>query len=285
MAYPDWLPNWVHEFEYPDKVSTTLPRWTWEFLRRNQEYRDLWRAMILPYYDEETGAFDDTAAMAAAYKWAEQDPAFQRVKIGEAGTYAVTTPRAAFREKFGILAPVPPPPWAPLPGISLAPHSSRMLWASGMDGLLQHAWTDGWTNGQASRSEKPFPDVLPRDLNKTIGPNECAIIVDLVLPLGAQLDQARTILENRKHARGIEAIEPTRHRHLYQDYLRILDAVENGALHREIAAALWPGESDTRDRVKNRLRAARRLRDGGYRHLGRDFAPDGRAKAGTTRHE
>ncbi len=233
MSSKHWPPNWRAAAEYPDRDATTLLQWVWEFLRRNPEYQRLWRDIVLPYYNEATGAIDAPAAMADARRRAEADPLFQRAP------YAIANPLAVFREKFGIVA-YPPPPEAPTPRLKLDHY-------------------------------------LVRTGNAAIAPTESAITFDLALPIGPQLERARQILEEAAAAlesKGeIERLHRANHIRHYQDYLRVLDGEASGATHKEMAAIIFPDEpNDYPDRygdhkVRNALKAAKKLRDGGYRYI------------------
>ena len=50
------LPDWRDKDQYPDPSVTTLQQWAWQFLRRNSEYRRLWKEKIEPEYDPREAA-------------------------------------------------------------------------------------------------------------------------------------------------------------------------------------------------------------------------------------
>ena len=45
------MPDWCDPIQYPCDRPLRLRQWAWKFLRRNPEYRSLWRACIEPFYD------------------------------------------------------------------------------------------------------------------------------------------------------------------------------------------------------------------------------------------
>jgi hypothetical protein len=45
-----WPPDWTNAGHYPDPNKTSPLQWAWEFLRRNQEYQDLWEKLIESKY-------------------------------------------------------------------------------------------------------------------------------------------------------------------------------------------------------------------------------------------
>jgi Family of unknown function (DUF6499) len=48
----EWnVPDWRDPAQYPHPRDCSLRQWAWEFLRRNPEYRSLWREHIEPFYD------------------------------------------------------------------------------------------------------------------------------------------------------------------------------------------------------------------------------------------
>jgi hypothetical protein len=48
----EWnVPDWRDPAQYPHPRDCSLRQWAWEFLRRNPEYRSLWREHIGPFYD------------------------------------------------------------------------------------------------------------------------------------------------------------------------------------------------------------------------------------------
>jgi Uncharacterized conserved protein (DUF2285) len=99
-----------------------------------------------------------------------------------------------------------------------------------------------------------------------------AITIDLRAdaPVDAQVDFVRWLLNRVRRAMGLDHRNvPRFQRRLFPDYLRLLDARNDGASLATIAEHLSPGEDSiiAVDLLRKRLSMAEAMRDGGYRLL------------------
>lgn len=108
-------------------------------------------------------------------------------------------------------------------------------------------------------------------------PAQVVVKFDLEWPLEMQW---RRILRDLKHSQkhlaqegDISVQDPKNNVSKYPSHLRLLDADSHGANHSEMARVLFPekpneyGNQQGKQTVKNRLRAARSMRDEGYKYL------------------
>jgi hypothetical protein len=206
----EWnVPDWRDPAQYPHPRDCSLRHWAWEFLRRNPEYRSLWREHIEPFYDP-------------AFRYHDQD-------VGLVGP-AHGVPHSAQAElvhRFGLDS-FPPSP---------NDHRPPLFIRSGLR-----------YTGE-------------REARLLLYEGQIAVIFDLTRPIGRQMATARRLFVkeqrqagHRKHRNRIGHFPP---------YLRTLDAVDAGATHTEIGAALFRTQSTERRlfTVRDYWDAAIRLRD------------------------
>jgi hypothetical protein len=59
-AISEWgTPDPCDEAAYPKAATTTPRQWSWEFLRRREDYRSAWRRDVLPFVNDLTGELTD----------------------------------------------------------------------------------------------------------------------------------------------------------------------------------------------------------------------------------
>lgn len=104
---------------------------------------------------------------------------------------------------------------------------------------------------------------------------QVAVLFDLNYPLAKQIELAKFHLElYQKYLikqSKIEKSNPRNHPDKFANYLRILDATDQGTSHSEIASVIFPHLLNSHPdfkgngQVKNSLRSAKRYRDNNYK--------------------
>lgn len=249
----DWLPDWRDPKAYPDD-DLTNQQWAWQFLRRNPEYQEVyarWRELFdnvgeHPTVEEDLRFFDCDPPARLGETFAAYHRRVGKKYKGHKSKIRIIGDRFGLKP-FSLRLPDPREDRPRLrfsgSGVSIVP---------GIPG------------------EKQFPGAL-------VGPGEFEAFVkfDLQWPLEVQLRKAKKILESWRRSyernKGFEPIKnrPRDHR-LYRQYLRLLDGNANGAPNRDLAAVIFPNEKNESPeyrgnaKVRDSLKAAKRLRDGGY---------------------
>jgi hypothetical protein len=255
-------PDWRDPATYPDPKSTRLTQWAWEFLRRNPDYRSDWRRYAescavlrakhrskLDADQEPTAfAFDHDDPLGCVYEPPREDGESEGGWLRRVGSGSSSPLGSWLCKKWGIggAGGLPEPTAIRFPG----------LWAASA-GLVRMV---------ASRPE-----------GSAVGTSTVATIeFDLSRPLEPQFAAAKRLLTRRQtylRQRGVVGTSTAARAQsgvVYRRYLRALDAVETGAKLTHIAQVLFPTDPDPearRDKARATIRAAKQLRDGGYRRL------------------
>jgi hypothetical protein len=101
-------------------------------------------------------------------------------------------------------------------------------------------------------------------------PPKNTVTIDLLAdgPIEPQIDYVRWILANTRKKLGLEHRKaPRPQRLLMPDYLRLLDAKNEGAGNSTVAKYLYPKNDSAIELVRKRYAAAKTMRNGGYRNL------------------
>lgn len=232
----DWnVPDWHGLIDYPCFKGSRAPAaWAWEFLRRNHDYR--------AFYVEHRNLFelvDDDDGKGVLCEGAIFD---------------------SLRAQFGI--DVLFPPWSTNLSIQ-----ERFL-GKPHDLMPMREFVHN------ESGKEPFFRFMKVRQSVLVKENEVYFYIDLDMPLTPQVARiakdAKKLLgvHKKKGVWGKLAEIKT-----YINYLRILDAYDAGAKPKEIGEVLFPNLSndfpdrDRSNKLRNDLREAKRLRDGGYRVL------------------
>ena len=227
MVYPYPISDWTRAEPYPKADALPLTGWAWEFLRR------------APRYQRNFDRFEALGRPERLAGW------------------------LAHRYWFGY---PPPDPRAPTSGgWALPDWASPPMEVEPLDLLDAGEWDNP---GRLAALRDEFRD-----------PAKLTLTFDLTRSIEAQLERAAELLREGREAlaaRPFNPLDPERRTRAplaqFPAYVRILDADAAGARVPEIAATLYPREEDSRAtgyrvsaKVREALKAARRLRDGGYR--------------------
>lgn len=230
-----WPPDWRDPSAYPaPKSRPSGVNWAWEFLRRNPKYlSDLKRLKEQQNKVEELWRNTLKAGISGIRKRRPDTwPPSLRTAESE-----VTRLIEAMRAEYGLCdGPMPLCPSESIISTELVFEVHSMLFYLSHDKLKRH---------------------------------ERAVKIDLTLPLDPQLQQAKKILMFEKKSLDIGDVR--QQERLFPEYLRLLDAEKAGATQDEMSKVIYPHIKNNhpdfsgRDRVKKALRAARLIRDGGYK--------------------
>jgi hypothetical protein len=103
---------------------------------------------------------------------------------------------------------------------------------------------------------------------KPAPPDTITIDLRADAPVEAQVDFVRWVLNRVRVSRGIDHRNAPRfQRSLFGDYLRLLDARDDGASFKTIAREVYPRRKEAVDLVRKRLKAAQALTEGGYKDM------------------
>jgi hypothetical protein len=246
----DWgVPNWLRPEEYPSPEGAgEMAVWAWEFLRRNHRYRKFWTEKFVPFFD--------------GLIW--ERPNGAKELLADFGLTEPCDPRHAYGDLHFVFA-------ATSTRYRSAPLSIK---AALINGHTEHTpilglrppTVDNWDKLREAHVGQRF------DLSDT----EMAFVINLEQPLDSQLRSIERIArrdQQKLTKSGFITVANPRGRGKYVDYLRLLDAIDSGTNRLKIEEKLFPGldsayENNQRGKTYNNyLKAAEKLRDGGYKAL------------------
>lgn len=222
--------NWKNPEDYPSVESTSLDRWAFEFLYRNQEFRGkldsaLQAAKVLPDDSQQVG-------------WSE-------------------SPVGKVLKEYGVTLPMLPS-WMEA-GISDSPviFTKHPVWVPSYTVEKAGGLFNAKAIGKRFRVSPSLPD-------------RAALEFDLTQPINPQIERARAILKKSQETyQGSKRVNGKAMVKLYPLYLRVLDADAAGASADEICnvLSLEHLQGVGEDTLRNWRKEARRLRDGGYMEI------------------
>lgn len=253
-------PNWRNQDEYPtDKGDHTLSFWAWQFLRRNKDYQNDWlvyaetlvsiatqKPEVLPYIriDLNLG------------RTIRNDEMFRLSKLVNevSSTYQLSKQCISLGKKWGLLK-IHNPTRADITG--------------GINHFLE-------SGTQLIHFEFPERDTaLPREFLKETHPKNgdeyVRPVFDLRFPVEVLRSQFELILKKRQARIESEIIVPHKgrpHKQVvnFQNYLRVLDALDEGRSIPEIAEIILSkqDQDNAKKTVRNWKNAATLIRDKDY---------------------
>jgi hypothetical protein len=239
----DDLPDWRDETKYP--ATASMERWAWEFLRRNREYRMEWATYIKA---ARLAAGNDVLKLLARTAY-END----------------------FARRFGIAFPCDPR--CEKPNIRSMPAETDS-WTD----LFSHVHFKNVFAFQPIFKGSLFPP-RPR-LGEKSNDHLIMLAIDARFPWRTIAPQIKKYIARESERRITEGlftpISLRAQRRLYCNYLRVLDAVAQGAKPKDIAATLKAPQTGRLKKLARKSQAltakdiarwratAEKLRDGGY---------------------
>jgi len=259
MQFP---PDWKNPRAYPDPHSTQPKEFAWEFLRRNPKYHESYREFVREY-DALRNDYPNAKRYKSAWQALVHDRRFhvyepptrpnesERAWIRRVGSASMTPINWWYASLWGIRE------WPPDPGED-RPDIVWERWPGMVKILSAHR-----------------PDEYLAGRNGKIG-----LGFDLALPVAPQIEAAKRYLkDHKKWLRAqpdptVPVVEPRPNRGpKLVILLRALDGRACNASVKEIGAVLFPRSPNDypgrlRDhKVQQALKAARAMRDAGYRDL------------------
>lgn len=233
----DWTDSKAYEFT----SALTPEQWAWEFLRRNPEYRSQWQAF-----------WETRQSLEAIYgrppdrdfnAWKQDLRAWVPASECGAGECRMDQDKVLIECAFGAR-------W----GFYKFPPDPDQDDAVGR-GLL--TWRE---------PDREGPEPLGLEDRGYLGDDlaKVALGFDLRLPLRAQLEQAKRllqVLQRQRRQQGMQLMTVVNFVAQWRLYLRLLDAEGQGANRSEMARRFGLSA------LEDNLSAARAMADGGYRSL------------------
>jgi len=233
--------------------GTLFVQWAWEFLRRRDDYRAQWLKTIAPYLRAD-GEFDETA-------WERANEKIRRQSIAAGQPYHIENPFDVLARNFGLHASMGgfDPRRSHGPAFE-ARFISLRSW------LAEQFLSEQLKQGLPPGISKPSPWPL--------GEYECAVTINVSLPLKPQFEAAGKILQDfvRKVPpdRLIRPGKPQTGK--FARYLRVLDFDAVGEADAAIGEHLFPRQDLElrRQLVRDSRSTAREWRHGYLRLVAAD---------------
>lgn len=226
-AFPDQNPDWREPYDH-------IVKWTddaiaFEFLRRNPEYWSLWEEFSNLCAEEN----DRRCRGLDISELQERYDKLKKRGEEEFGVWQIHDPRLPISGDM-------------LPWTVAASLSSRYTYAV--------------------RSSDAETDYMEYRFGRHAPPDTVTIDLRARGPVEPQIEFVRWVL-NRVRCWLVDIDPPRLQRQLFGEYLRLLDARDDGASYQTLAKQLYPRDDGAGERVRKRLKAARALRDSGYRDI------------------
>lgn len=252
-SIPSWLPDWRDEKAYPDPEQMIPSYWGWQFLRRNRAYQTDYAVFAaLP---------DDDGDCNITGKWKGRPWLDGLLDCFYCDPLAL--PGETLRQYLERLGNAE---W------EIIPYQEWLCRKWGIEPIIHDPADDSpFAIGPgADEYMPPIIDYAGVGLQPERQGQVCVMfdlafgsIEDQLKSAGTELTEMRKLLDIAK----APAVQMQQGR-LYVEYLRILDAVDSGITQTEVAKTLYENHAGTPSAlVRDRLRAARKIVEGGYRAL------------------
>ncbi len=252
---PRGMPDWQVAGSYPRPDDLDGRGWAWQFLRRNPRYREAHAGLRHDLLDAaRRGALPRHAPIGRIARY--DPPALDGESLEQyesrmhflGRTQWSSTPiEDALGADFGVECIVDP---------SLAQAPDALVFLNEVNVVVY---------GGGNRHLGDDRAVLAMDAAW-----DAWAKFDCRVPIEPQLRRIREALMARQWSlaqEGVEVTESKPRRDMLPMYLRLLDADAAGATVSAMASVLYPRQNDVYDRVRSQLKAAKEMRDHGYRLL------------------
>ena len=194
--------------------------WAWEFLRRDWGYRQFWRQEVLPFIDPATGRLRANIHEVARHKqvfehWNERHPGLQAT-FWELELF----PDAETEERFGVLSIADPRDSSAVPRFKLP---GQRFYGGPVPIAMNKVFGDSLHGSRVDLAE-----------------HEVAIVFDLHWPADGQLERAARTLQTCAREWGYSPLSRRGRPDKYEEYLRVLDADDCGAMMSRLPACYFP---------------------------------------------
>lgn len=236
-----WRPDWRDEKQYPDPATTEPRVWSWEFLRRNEEYQFDWMVYLetdRQFLDEMT-QWGIRADRRLATKWNISGMFDYRLSCDSSFDINFRENGPMFFGDFATVIKVTPN----LPSERL--QDPNLLWFA-FDSTFPVSEQLAWAERIIEANTPPEPSKLrPADREAYL----------------ERLANKTPSKPKKKNVQKKSNYTPN----MYSRYLRILDADFNDVKHKEIATMLLSDSKDPESALAKNLKKARELVANGYR--------------------
>lgn len=253
--------DWRNIANYPDpqKGAVHLGAWVWEFVRRNPEFQKMFDEFARPFWTEWLIA---NQKFISAEKWDVRE-----YTNSPAALASLRIPLDDWRiARFG-LAPTIGRPETPS---AFVPESRSFLPPTLFAGMSPEFvfCNDDWVDRD---------DMTDDTLESSNDHRAAWVKIDFRRPLAPQVEGIeRWAKDHQKKLVNGGMLSPKIFKprnKKFIEYLRVLDAKDSGAKQGEIARVLFPSKPNRYNdkqgdkAVENAFRAAKKMRDGGWREL------------------
>jgi hypothetical protein len=256
----EWgIPDWRDAAAYGDVKRWNFNRWRWEFYRRREDLR----------YVFDLHAQD---SFARWHRYSQSEPnIFNAWWCDYARELGVTSPPEPTEAGFVAFIPervadffgyfrLPNPRISNQPDFCIIPteDDGTITAVKGADTDTLHATIGKFGISLTGRNSALLDDMM-KQKPTPIGNNEVAVVFNLGKPLAPQIDVAQKNLARLQADIHGKQLQKRRHPSKWLEYLRTLDAREDGASWAEIAA-LHPRTAQTEQTARDIWKAANALR-------------------------
>jgi hypothetical protein len=252
MKKPDWRKS--GDYSYTKKFKGAPVAWAWEFLRRNDGYRN-------DFNEWKSGKVTEKGYLPPKLR-RETKKQWQIRCIQENVNPLILRPQARVARKWGLMHRMYDPE---LNAIELEAAGNEVEFDTDTRPMIVEKWDDIVENVPVEEEEGGV-SVIRRD--------RLLVVFDLTGPITPQTNAVRKSAEKAKkiiQARNGENTKAEKPKsHIFLACLRVLDAIAEGEKNHAIASVLFPDDKADKDtKIHDCIDTAKRNRDTSYRAIAR----------------
>ena len=243
-------PNWrkAADYSYTKRFGGSPVAWAWEFLRRNDVYRNdfnKWKSGK----DKEKGYLPPKLRKETEKQW-------QFRCIRENVSPVILRPQARLARKWGLRLRMYDPE---LNAIELKAAGNEIKFDTDVEPMIFRNWDDVVEN---------VPVVLEEGGVSVIRRDRLLVVFDLTGPITPQTNVVKKNAKKVRSGDDTKAEKPKSH--IFLNCLRVLDAIAEGEKNHAIADVLFPDDkADKNIKIHDCIDSAKRNRDTSYRAIAR----------------
>ncbi|WP_316857864.1 hypothetical protein [uncultured Cohaesibacter sp.] len=263
----EWgIPDWKDENAYPKHHNEwSIKRWRWEFYRRRDDLREYFDRWAQETYENQNGYFNHCIENGDCIERPPprkpHEACFTARRINFPAGHTLTEED---RYPFGYILGIPNPRIGEQPdGILHWRTASAIKEHKYSERTEQAAKTAKEAIGKIDALSFEQYSIIAHHLSGhpvKMGEHEHALVFDLSLPIPPQLEQAKELLEAIQKSTIGKKVQRRKRQHNWPNYLRVLDARDNGTSWKEIANLLPSFKEHTVKAAKDTHKQANHLR-------------------------